>query len=129
MIAGYLSDLIGRINMLTIMLVLAILGLLMLYFSQEGETAKFYIGISVIGLCFGAFMGVYPGFTADQFGAKNNSVNYGIMFIGFAAAGYVGPTIMSKMYAVTGVYQPSFLVAMGLAAVGLILSFVYRKSK
>lgn len=128
-IAGYLSDLIGRINMLTIMLVLAILGLLMLYFSQEGETAKFYIGISVIGLCFGAFMGVYPGFTADQFGAKNNSVNYGIMFIGFAAAGYVGPTIMSKMYAVTGVYQPSFLVAMGLAAVGLILSFVYRKSK
>lgn len=128
-IAGYLSDIIGRINMLTIMLGLAIMGLALLYFSGEGDVTKFYIGVSIVGLCFGAFMGVYPGFTADQFGSRNNSVNYGIMFIGFALAGYVGPTIMGKLYASTGVYQSAFLVAIGLAAAGLILSMVYRKLK
>lgn len=125
-LAGYVSDVIGRINMLTIMLTVAMLGLLLLYFSGQGDVVSFYIGISIIGLCFGAFMGVYPGFTADQFGAKNNSVNYGIMFIGFAFAGYVGPTIMSKLYASTGAYQSTFLAAIALAIMGLLLSMIYR---
>ena len=128
-IAGYLSDIIGRINMLTVMLGLAIAGLLLLYFSGEGDVAKFYVGVSIVGLCFGAFMGIYPGFTADQFGARNNSVNYGIMFIGFALAGYIGPTIMGKLYASTGAYQSAFVVAIGLAVAGLVLSIVYRKLK
>lgn len=53
----------------------------------------------MIGVCFGAFMGVYPGFTAGQFGSRNSSINYAIMFIGFSAAGIAGPMIVSKMLA------------------------------
>lgn len=124
--AGFISDIIGRINTLTIMLVLAIGGLFLLTGAGEGDVVRFYIGVSVVGLCFGAFMGVFPGFTADQFGQKNNSVNYGIMFIGFALAGYVGPTIMSTVLKKTGSYVPAFWIAIGLAVVGLVLSFVYR---
>ena len=124
--AGYVSDKIGRINTLTIMLVLAVAGLLLLTTAGEGDTGKFYVGVSVVGLCFGAFMGVFPGFTAYQFGQKNNSVNYGIMFIGFALAGYAGPTIMSKVLGRTGSYIPSFWIAMGLAVVGLAMSVLYR---
>jgi MFS family permease len=84
------------------------------------------MGISAIGLCFGSFMGVFPGFTADQFGTKNNSVNYGIMFIGFALAGFFGPSIMSKIYSNTQNYQNTFLVAMVLAIVGIMLTISYR---
>ena len=124
--AGYVSDRIGRINTLTIMLILAVAGLLLLTTAGEGDVAKFYIGVSVVGLCFGAFMGVFPGFTADQFGQKNNSVNYGIMFIGFALAGYAGPTIMSKVLGRTGSYVPAFWIAMALAVVGLLMSVLYR---
>ncbi|MCF0132248.1 MAG: OFA family MFS transporter [Blautia sp.] len=125
-IAGYVSDIIGRINTLTIMLVMAVVGLVLLYGAGEGDVAKFYIGVSVVGLCFGAFMGVFPGFTADQFGQKNNSVNYGIMFIGFALAGYVGPTIVGKVYANSGSYDPAFKIAMILAGVGILLTIIYR---
>lgn len=124
--AGFVSDIIGRINTLTVMLILAVGGLLLLSFSGEGDVWKFYIGVSVVGLCFGSFMGVYPGFTADQFGPKNNSVNYGIMFIGFATAGYVGPTLVSKVYAADQSYQRAFLLALGLVLTGLLLSVVYR---
>lgn len=126
-VAGYVSDIIGRINTLMIMLILAICGLGLLYSAGSGTIVRFYIGISVIGLCFGSFMGVFPGFTADQFGAKNNSVNYGIMFIGFAIAGYVGPTIMNKVYVSQGGYQGAFLIAIGLAVFGLFLSLIYKK--
>ena len=87
----------------------------------------FYTGIALVGICFGAFMGVFPGFTADQFGVKNNSVNYGIMFIGFAAAGYFGPSIMRSIYASSGACQKAFLAACGLNAAGIVLTVIYRK--
>ncbi len=127
--AGYLSDLIGRIRVLTLAFVLELFGLALLLFTGEGDTLKFMAGVSVMGLCFGSFMGVYPGFTADQFGAKNNSVNYGIMFIGFALAGFFGPTIIGKIVSTTGAYTNGFYVAAALALAGLALSVLYRKKK
>ena len=128
-VAGYVSDKIGRINTLTITCGVSMIGLMSLYLSGNGTTVSFYLGISIVGLCFGAIMGVFPGFTADQFGARNNSVNYGIMFVGFAFAGYFGPQIMSSIYGQTGQYQNAFLVACGLNVAGVILTFIYRKLK
>ena len=126
-LAGYISDRIGRINTLMTACILCIVGMVSLYFSGSGSTVSFYLGISVVGISFGSFMGVYPGFTADQFGARNNSVNYGIMFIGFALAGYFGPQIMRNVYAGSGAYQNAFLIACGLNVLGILLTFVYRK--
>ncbi len=127
--AGYLSDKIGRIYTLMAACMLCIAGMLCLYASAEGQQALFYAGICIVGVSFGSFMGVYPGFTADQFGARNNSVNYGIMFIGFALAGYFGPQIMRSVYASTGAYQNAFLIACGLNAAGIVLAVVYRGMK
>lgn len=127
--AGYLSDLIGRIRVLTLAFVLELFGLALLLFTGEGDTLKFMAGVSVMGICFGSFMGVYPGFTADQFGAKNNSVNYGIMFIGFALAGFFGPTMIGKIVSATGAYTNGFYVAAALALAGIALSVLYRKKK
>ena len=125
-LAGLLSDRIGRINTLTIAALVAVCGLFLLYLTGESGYLTFYIGIACVGLSFGSFMGVYPGFTADQFGAKNNSVNYGIMFIGLAGAGYFGPSAMRKIYMAEGTYHGAFLVACAFAAAGLALTFVYR---
>ena len=125
--AGTLSDKFGRINTLALACVLSVIGLSLLYLTGEGDTTIFYIAISIIGLCFGSFMGVFPGFTADQFGPKNNSVNYGIMFIGFAIAGYVGPTILNNVYAANNSYKNAFLIAIAFSTLGLLLTFVYRK--
>ena len=72
-------------------------------------------------------MGVYPGFTADQFGAKNNSVNYGIMFIGFALAGFFGPTVVGRIFSSTGAYTNAFFVAGALSALGIILALIYQR--
>ena len=66
-------------------------------------------------------MGIYPGFTAKTFGRKYNSVNYGIMFIGFALAGILGPMIMNAIKNSTEKFQPAFLVAAALAVAGEVL--------
>ncbi len=128
-VAGYLSDKFGRINTLSIAFIVSIIGLGLLYISNTGSMTTFMTGVSIVGICFGSFMGVFPGFTADQFGPKNNSVNYGIMFIGFAIAGMFGPTIVGKVFAVTGRYQIAFIIAAAIAIFGLLLTFVYRKKE
>lgn len=126
-VSGAVSDKIGYVRTFLLVFALAIAALLALYFCREGSAALFYLGISVTGVCFGSLMGVYPSFTAAQFGSKNNSVNYGIMFIGFALAGFFGPTIMSAVFERTGGYQVSFLIATALSAAGLLLTLLYRR--
>lgn len=125
-IAGYASDKFGRINTLAVAFIIAIFGLTCLYFSGKGDVTKFYIGIISVGVSFGAFMGVFPGFTADQFGTKHNSVNYGIMFIGFAISGYFGPTVMKNVFKADHSYQRAFLIAAVLCGIGFAVTFVYR---
>lgn len=122
---GWLSDKIGRINTIAIMLVVGIVGFILLIMvgDAEGSLATFRAGIALVGLAFGAFMGVYPGFCAGQFGPKNNGVNYGIMFIGFALAGIVGPKIL---LAFGTSYHSAYIAAIVLAVVGIVMSFVYR---
>lgn len=122
-LAGYISDRMGRVFTLRLALLCSIVGVIVLYFTYNDDILKFYLGVSLIGLSFGSFMGVYPGFTADQFGAKHNSVNYGIMFIGFAAAGFFGPMVMKAVPS----YSVAFVVAFILCIVGLVLCNMYNK--
>lgn len=125
--AGAVSDKFGCIGTLRGVFIVAIIAMGMLYVSGNGYMLLFYAGICLAGVCFGSFMGVYPSFTAVQFGAKNAGINYGIMFIGFNMAGILGPIIVSKIFRMTGDYRYTFLVAMIFAVVGLGLSFVYSK--
>ena len=124
--AGLISDRIGRINTLALACLLSIGGLSLLYRAVMGDVQTFYLGISIVGVSFGAFMGVFPGFTADQFGARHNSVNFGIMFSGFAVAGYVGPTLMMTVFRQTGSFKGAFLLGICFSLAGLVLTFLYR---
>lgn len=127
--SGALSDRIGSLATIRMVFITAIVAMGALYASAGGSFALFCGGICLAGFCFGSIMGIYPGFTAAQFGARYNSVNYGIMFIGFATAGFFGPTIMGFILDATGSYAPAFLVALGLSAAGLLITFVFSAQK
>lgn len=125
-LAGFASDRLGPVASLRISFVCLIAAMLVLYICGQ-SVVPFYLGICLVGVCFGATMGIYPGFTAQQFGARHNSVNYGIMFTGFAAAGLFGPQVMSALLVATGAYAPAFLVAGALAVLGLALTFAFAR--
>ncbi|MCR4833856.1 MAG: OFA family MFS transporter [Butyrivibrio sp.] len=124
-VAGSLSDSIGRIGTLRLACVATAISELCLILSASYGLLLFFIGISIAGLSFGAFMGVYPGFTSDRFGLRNNSVNYGIMCIGFAFAGYIGPRIAKGTYDVTGSFKNAFVYAFVFSICGIVLTFIY----
>lgn len=125
-LSGFVSDKLGRVNTLEIICLISLGGLLMLYFAGPGNSLLFLAAVSVVGFSFGSFMGIYPGFTADRFGTKNNSVNYGIMFIGFSLAGIFAPPAAAKAFRETGSYKQAFITAMVVAAAGLILSLLMK---
>ena len=127
LIAGTLSDRFGRINTLTYAMIIALVGLGVLSLSALNPSVWLcVIGLVLVGICFGTFMGVFPGFCADRFGTKYNTVNYGIMWIGFSLAGLVGPMILTSVFSKTGSYLGAFLIAIGMAVGGLMLGAVYR---
>lgn len=126
-VAGLLSDKLGPVATLRIVFALLVCGVGALYVSNASTVVLFVGGLLVVGLCFGSVMGVYPGFTALRFGSKNNSVNYGIMFIGFALAGILGPSIMNVLFEMFGSYQPAFAVAAALGVVGIGLTYAYAR--
>ena len=125
LVAGYFSDRFGRIVTIRLSCILSVFAQVCLIYSKD-VTTLFYIGIAVVGIAFGAFMGIYPGFTADTFGSQNNSVNYGIMCIGFSLAGWLGPQIMKNIYTNSGNYTNAFISAMIFALLGLFLTFLYK---
>lgn len=123
--AGYASDKIGRTNTMAATFVMSAAGVVTLWFTKTGAV-QFYIAICLIGLSFGAIMGIYPAFTAERFGSRNNTVNYGIMFIGFAIAGYMGPTIMKTIFNSAGQYNSAFLVSAVFTVAGFIILMIYK---
>ena len=127
LIAGTLSDKFGRIGTLTYAMIIALVGLGVLCASTAYPSAWLCaIGLILVGICFGTFMGVFPGFCADRFGAKYNTVNYGIMWIGFSLAGLVGPMMLTSVFSKTNSYLGAFLIAIAMAIFGLVLGVVYR---
>lgn len=124
-ICGTISDKIGRINTLTITLFIALGGLAVLLL-MGGTAFGVYAGISMLGFAYGSFLAIFPGFTVDQFGAKDNSIKYGLIYFGLAAGGFFGPIAMSRIYAASGSYRMAFIVAIGVVIFGLLMTVVFR---
>ena len=121
--AGFASDCFGRIPTLFCCLISAVAGLLILIMASQGDIVLFFTGISLVALCYGGFVGIYPGFTVDQFGARFNSVNYGIMAAGFSAGGILGPWIL-RVTMQTGGYAAAYQSALAVCAVGFVFGFL-----
>ena len=120
------SDTLGSINTLRIAFIGSIAALSGLLLCGKGDNIIFIACILVVGLCFGAVMGVYPSFTASQFGKKNNNTNYGIMFFGFSVASLFGPAGAGLILERTGKYSPAFICAMLISGAGLVLTMAEK---
>lgn len=121
LVSGGLSDRWGRVRVLVGALLCSGAGLGLM--TQTNEL--FLLGPIAIGVAFGAFMGVFPGFTADQFGTRYATVNYGVMFIGFAMAGLLGPMLMHALQSSGFSLSVILNIGMGVVAFGLVFALVF----
>jgi len=122
---GFAGDRYGREKILTLLFALCSIALFMM--ALIPGAISFVTGVILVGLSFGGFLALYPAVTSDYYGTKNLGVNYGIVFTAYGAGAVLGPIMAAYFKTFSGTYIPSFLVAGGLAFVGIILALPIKK--
>ncbi|MCW3990322.1 MAG: OFA family MFS transporter [Candidatus Bathyarchaeota archaeon] len=127
-IAGVVSDVIGRKLALTAFLVLQSLNMFLAILIVSSGTPALFIILSAtfIGFNYGTNLTIFPAFCKVWWGAKNFGINYGLLFSSWGVGGFIMTRISSMLVASTGTYVRSFVVAGTLLAIGVVISLSLR---
>ncbi|KYZ75479.1 hypothetical protein AXX12_12230 [Anaerosporomusa subterranea] len=123
---GYLSDKIGCYQALMGVYLLSTVSMSLLVYSQS--VYSFILAISIVGLCYGGVVTIFPTVTADLFGSKHLGLNFGILFTAFAAAALVGPRLAAQCKEITGTYSLAFTIGIvfGFCGIATTLLMIWR---
>lgn len=124
-LAGYLSDKIGRQWTMFGAYVIQAIMVISLLFVQQSATLLLLI-ITVAGANYGANLAIFPSATKDYFGLKDFGLNYGVMFTAWGAGGLVLPRINGMIIDATGNSKITFILAGVLMIIAAALTFVSR---
>jgi OFA family oxalate/formate antiporter-like MFS transporter len=117
--SGWLSDLVGRLMTLRIMIFVSALAMPALFAWRE-EAFLLYLFVVVVYWCFGTQLSVFASTAADFFGTKHLGLNYGLLFTAYGVAGLIGPIIAGVVFDTFNDYRYAFFIAAGLAVVALL---------
>ena len=123
-LSGWLSDSVGRVKTLSLMVLISALALPLL--GRTHSIALLWPLLVIVYYCYGTQLSVYASTTADFFGAKNVGTNYGFVFLAFGVAGIVGPKLGGRIYDQFKSYTPAFDIAAGLLVIAFALIVTLR---
>jgi len=123
--SGWLSDAIGRLQTLRLMILVSAIGMVIL--PNVGNIGMVYVMLFVVYYCYGTLLSVFPSTTADFFGTKNLGVNYGWVFTAWGIAGIVGPVIAGYMFRTYQNYTAAFYTAGALAVISFIAMMIAKR--
>jgi len=125
-LSGWMSDRLGRINVLRTMIGICVVAMPLLYVAGS-NVALLYAAVFVVYWCYGTQLSVNGAAAADFWGTRNAGINYGILFTAWGVAGIIGPRIGGVLYDRSHNYQSAFYTAAALAGVALLCEFAARR--
>jgi OFA family oxalate/formate antiporter-like MFS transporter len=120
--SGWMSDRLGRINVLRVMIALIAVAMPALYHAGS-DVLLLYPAVFVVYWCYGSQLSVNGAAAADFWGTKNAGVNYGMLFTAFGVSGILGPRIGGVLFDRYHNYQAAFYTASVLAVIALLCEF------
>jgi OFA family oxalate/formate antiporter-like MFS transporter len=127
-LSGWMSDALGRLNVLRLMIGLSMISMPLLYMAG-GNVSLLYVMVFIVYWCYGTQLSVNGSATADFWGTKNAGINYGMLFTAWGVAGIIGPRIGGVLFDKYHNYQMAFYTAAVLAAVALVAELLARRPK
>jgi MFS family permease len=121
-VAGVISDKIGRTKTLLIMMSLQSAIIFSLLFIGESEALLLVAAATMVGFNYGTNLSLFPSVTKDYYGIKNFGMNYGLLFSAWGVGGFIFPRVSQMIVAQTGTPQTAYLLCSVLLAAGAILS-------
>ncbi len=125
-LSGWMSDAIGRINQLRLMIAVSAVAMPVLYL-VGGNITGLYAAVFVVYWCYGTQLSVNGAAASDFWGTKNAGINYGMLFTAWGVAGIIGPRIGGVLFDKYKNYQAAFYTAAVLAAVALICELLAKR--
>jgi len=122
---GIMSDKIGRINSLFVILFLQTAN--MAAFALYRSLPALVLGIVVVGFCFGTLLSVMPALCADQYGLKNFGLNYGILFFAWGLSGIVTPMIAGALYDATGSFNTTYIICAVMMGAMILVNYLLKR--
>lgn len=125
-LSGWMSDALGRINVLRLMIAISMIAMPILYLVGSNVAALFLV-VFVVYWCYGTQLSVNGAACSDFWGTKNAGINYGLLFTAWGVAGIIGPRIGGYFYTQTHSYRSAFMWAAALAAVALLCEMLAKR--
>jgi MFS family permease len=125
-LSGWMSDKLGRINVLRTMIAISMIAMPALYWAG-GNVAALYPAVFAVYWCYGTQLSVNGAAASDFWGTKNAGINYGLLFTAWGVAGIIGPRIGGVLYDKYHDYQAAFYTASALAAVALLCELLAKR--
>src|SRR5689334_21633668 len=125
-LSGWMSDKLGRINVLRTMIGISIVAMPALY-AAGSNVGGLYLAVFVVYWCYGTQLSVNGAAASDFWGTKNAGINYGLLFTAWGVAGIIGPRIGGQLFDRFKNYQTAFYTAAALSAIALVFALFARR--
>ncbi len=125
-LSGWMSDAMGRINVLRLMIGISAVAMPLLYLVGGNVVLLFAVAFAVYW-CYGTQLSVNGAAASDFWGTKNAGLNYGMLFTAWGVSGVIGPMVGAKLLQTSGDYRTPFYTAAVLAAIALVAELLARR--
>ncbi|HWQ82831.1 MAG TPA: OFA family MFS transporter [Ignavibacteria bacterium] len=133
LVAGWISDKIGRIKTLLILYSAQALLMFISVPVSMNDSPGVVIPLllaTLIGFNYGSNLALFPSLSKDKWGLKNFGINYGLLFTSWGLGGFILSRVSQMIKASTGTFEYSFYLAGILLVVsGVTLALQLRVDK
>jgi OFA family oxalate/formate antiporter-like MFS transporter len=126
-VAGTLSDKIGRTQTMAIMLTFQAIIMFSLMMVGKDQAIIMVMAGTLIGFNYGTNLSLFPSASKDYFGLKNFGMNYGLLFTAWGVGGFVLPRLSQMIVAGTGSFDSAYLTAAVMLLMGAGMTMVIEK--
>ncbi len=122
---GVVAQKIGNYNTMIAICVCSAIVMAALTILNIGVVIVLFMGLAAA--CFGGLATLLTPITADMFGMKFLTENFGTMYVAFAIAALIGPRVATAFPSYTTGYLVAIVLSVIGAVCGVILSATYKK--
>ena len=123
LLAGYLSDVIGRTRAMT--LNFCIMAVVLLFTVNANTAVTLAFAVSLLAIAYGGIYTLFPAAVSAFFGNENFGFNYGLVFTAIGVAG-IFPLVAGYLFDQHGNFTLAFLILSLFCALAAGLSFFLK---
>jgi len=128
-VAGILSDKLGRKATLVIFLLLQAIMVLLLIQAQNGAlggAAALAIIAALVGANYGSNLSLFPSVTKDYYGLKHFGVNYGLIFTAWGVGGFMLAMLAGWVKDWQGDFTYSYYASAALLIIAAVVTLIIK---